>query len=90
MQNIKFVKALYWNQVSCSSSCNYVIIRPNSGWSSVNVKTLICCDGLVPPPRTNAVIMLCILLLHDSYAPDFPIHGAYKNNFTFTDEKRRT
>jgi hypothetical protein len=25
----------------------------------------------------------CTLLLYESYASDFPIHGAHKNNFTF-------
>jgi hypothetical protein len=35
--------------VSCFSSCEYVRIRPNSGWNSVSVKTILCYDGFIGP-----------------------------------------
>ena len=38
-------KAVYLNLVSPSSSCEQLRIRSSSGWNSVIVKIMLCCDG---------------------------------------------
>ena len=42
-------KLVYLNLFSFSSSHEYYGIHISSGWCSVSVKTIICCDGLVGP-----------------------------------------
>ena len=82
-----------YNLVSSLSSCKYVRIRSNNGWSSVLVRTIIYWDGIVGPlhlwAHTHTAYASCTLAMPLNYT-GYVLETRYYQSFCWVERKQDT